>query len=208
MAQKIKTVFVCSECGFETAKWLGKCPDCGKWNTLNEEVKAEVSAKSASAKTSVITAAPAEVSKLNEVESGDDIRYLTGIEELDRVLGGGMVPGSVVLVSGDPGIGKSTLLLQMCQPLSNMLKILYVTGEESSRQIKLRAMRLGVDNDSMLICACTDLERIIATIDSCAPDLVIIDSIQTISNAEMSSAAGSVSQIRECTQRLTFEAKQ
>lgn len=208
MAQKIKTVFVCSECGFETAKWLGKCPDCGRWNTLNEEVKAESSAKSSAAKSSALAAVPAEVSKLNDVESGEDIRYLTGIEELDRVLGGGMVPGSVVLVSGDPGIGKSTLLLQMCQPLSAMLKILYVTGEESSRQIKLRAMRLGVDNDSMLICACTDLDRIIAAIDSCSPDLVIIDSIQTISNAEMSSAAGSVSQIRECTQRLTHEAKQ
>lgn len=207
--QKIKKVFVCSECGYETSKWLGKCPDCGNWNTLNEEIKTEAPLKSfaSSAKPSV-NVPPAETTKLNDVESGDDIRYLSGIDELDRVLGGGIVPGSVVLISGDPGIGKSTLLLQMCQPLSAMLKILYVTGEESARQIKLRAMRLGVDNDSMLICACTDLDRIISTIDSCNPELVIIDSIQTISNAEMASAPGSVSQIRECTQRLTREAKE
>ena len=205
--QKIKKVFTCSECGYETAKWLGKCPDCGSWNTLNEEVRQEQpkNFKSASTVTAVFAA---DVSKLNDVESGDDIRYLTGIDELDRVLGGGMVPGSVVLISGDPGIGKSTLLLQMCQPLSKMLKILYVTGEESIRQIKLRAMRLGVDNDTMMVCASTDAEQIIATIEKHSPELVIVDSIQTISTSDLNSSAGSVTQIRECTQRLTKVAKE
>lgn len=207
MAQKIKKVFICSECGFETAKWMGKCPDCGSWNTLNEEIRQEQPKgfKTASAALSV---AAADVSRLNDVESGDDIRYLTGIEELDRVLGGGMVPGSVVLISGDPGIGKSTLLLQMCQPLSQMLKILYVTGEESARQIKLRAIRLGVDNDTMMVCASTDAEQIIATIEKYSPELVIVDSIQTISTSDLNSSAGSVTQIRECTQRLTKAAKE
>lgn len=207
MAQKIKKVFICSECGFETAKWMGKCPDCGSWNTLNEEVRQE-QPKSFRSSAAISTTAAADISKLNEVESGDDIRYLTGIEELDRVLGGGMVPGSVVLISGDPGIGKSTLLLQMCQPLSQMLKILYVTGEESVRQIKLRAMRLGVDNDTMMVCASTDAEQIIATIEKHSPELVIVDSIQTISTSDLNSSAGSVTQIRECTQRLTKAAKE
>ncbi len=205
--QKLKKIYICSECGFETAKWLGKCPDCGSWNSLSEEVRTESSKKAVASPAANLVAA-AEVSKLNDVESGDEIRYLTGIDELDRVLGGGMVPGSVVLISGDPGIGKSTLLLQMCQPLSDMLKILYVTGEESVRQIKLRAMRLGVNNDSMLICASTDLDQVLATIDKCSPELVIIDSIQTVSSAELSSSSGSVSQIRECTQRLTRAAKE
>jgi len=206
--QKIKKLYVCSECGFETAKWLGKCPDCGSWNSLNEEIRSELPKKASVSGLTSTNASAAEVSKLNDVESGEDIRYLTGIDELDRVLGGGLVPGSVVLISGDPGIGKSTLLLQMCQPLSKMLKILYVTGEESVRQIKLRAMRLGVDNDTMLICASTDLDQVIATIDKCSPELVIIDSIQTISSSELSSSSGSVSQIRECTQRLTKAAKE
>lgn len=206
MAQKIKKVFTCSECGYESAKWLGKCPDCGSWNTLNEEIKAQAPSKTTPA--SLAThAIPATVSALNAVESGEEIRYITGICELDRVLGGGMVPGSVVLISGDPGIGKSTLLLQMCQPLSSLLKVLYVTGEESVRQIKLRALRLGVNNDSMLICASTDLAQILATIEQCSPDLVIIDSIQTISFSELSSSSGSVTQVRECTQRLTRAAK-
>ncbi|HWP51885.1 MAG TPA: DNA repair protein RadA [Clostridia bacterium] len=205
MAQKVKMVFTCSECGFESAKWLGKCPDCGSWNTMNEEMKAQAPQK-LSGSVAVHTL-PAAVSALNTVESGEEIRYITGITELDRVLGGGMVPGSVVLISGDPGIGKSTLLLQMCQPLAAMLKVLYVTGEESVRQIKLRALRLGVSNEGMLICASTDLIQILATIEQCGPDLVIIDSIQTISFAELSSSSGSVTQVRECTQRLTRAAK-
>lgn len=205
MAQKVKKVFICSECGFESAKWLGKCPDCGSWNTMNEEIKAQAPQKPSGS--IAAQALPAAVSALNAVESGEEIRYVTGITELDRVLGGGMVPGSVVLISGDPGIGKSTLLLQMCQPLSAMLKVLYITGEESVRQIKLRAMRLGVRNDSMLICASTDLGQILATIEQCNPDIVIVDSIQTISLAELSSSSGSITQVRECTQRLIRAAK-
>ncbi len=206
MAQKIKQVFICSECGFESAKWLGKCPDCSNWNTMNEEIRAQALQKSASGVVS--NALPAVVSALDEVESGDEMRYVTGITELDRVLGGGMVPGSVVLISGDPGIGKSTLLLQMCQPLSCMLKVLYVTGEESIRQIKLRALRLDANNNHMLICASTDLEQILATIAEHSPDLVIVDSIQTISFSALSSSSGSVTQVRECTQRLTRAAKE
>lgn len=205
MAQKNKQVFICSECGFESAKWLGKCPDCGNWNTMNEEIRAQVPQRlSGSVASNALAAA---VSSLNEVESGEEIRYITGITELDRVLGGGMVPGSVVLISGDPGIGKSTLLLQMCQPLSAMLKVLYVTGEESIRQIKLRAMRLDANNNQMLICASTDLDQILVTIAQHSPDLVIIDSIQTISLSTLSSSSGSVTQVRECTQRLTRAAK-
>lgn len=205
MAQKIKQVFICSECGYESAKWLGKCPDCGSWNTMNEEIKAQPQKRAGSI--AIHTGPAAEVSALNAVESGEEIRYVTGISELDRVLGGGMVPGSVVLISGDPGIGKSTLLLQMCQPLSAMLKVLYITGEESVRQIKLRAIRLGVSNNGMFICASTDLSQILATIEKCSPDLVIVDSIQTISYADLSSSSGSVTQVRECTQRLTRAAK-
>lgn len=210
MAGKLKKAFVCSECGYETAKWVGKCPDCGAWNSMSEEIKTQQTPIKSVGSTAIAASrcAPASVSKLHEVESGEEIRYLTGIDELDRVLGGGMVPGSVVLISGDPGIGKSTLLLQMCQPLSQMLKILYVTGEESVRQIKLRAMRLGVDNDTLMICAATDLNQILSTIDSTSPQLVIVDSIQTISYDELTSSCGSVTQVRECTQRLTRAAKE
>ena len=136
MASKLKKLYICSNCGYETAKWLGKCPDCGSWNTLNEEVRIDAPPQAAaSAAACAAASVPAPVTTLDEVESGEEIRYITGISELDRVLGGGMVPGSVILVSGDPGIGKSTLLLQMCQPLSALLKILYVTGEESTREI-------------------------------------------------------------------------
>ncbi|MFV0498144.1 MAG: DNA repair protein RadA [Candidatus Fimivivens sp.] len=205
MAQKIKQVYTCSECGYESVKWLGKCPDCSSWNTMNEEIKAL--APSNKSDRMAIHAVPAAVSSLNAVESGEEIRYVTEITELDRVLGGGMVPGSVVLISGDPGIGKSTLLLQMCQPIATMLKVLYITGEESVRQIKLRALRLGVSNDNMYICASTDLGQILATIEQCRPELVIVDSIQTISHAALSSSSGSVTQVRECTQQLTRAAK-
>lgn len=209
MASKLKKLYICSNCGYETAKWLGKCPDCGSWNTLNEEVRIDAPPQAAaSAAACAAASVPAPVTTLDEVESGEEIRYITGISELDRVLGGGMVPGSVILVSGDPGIGKSTLLLQMCQPLSALLKILYVTGEESTRQIKLRAMRLGVQNNGLMLCACNDVGQILATIGQNSPDLVIIDSIQTISAAEISSSSGSVSQVRECTQRLTRLAKE
>ena len=203
----MKKLYVCSNCGYETGKWLGKCPDCGSWNTLTEEIRVDTPVPKGSP---ALLAAhpPAEVTTLDEVESGEEIRYPTGISELDRVLGGGMVPGAVMLVSGDPGIGKSTLLLQVCRSLEASLRVLYVTGEESTRQIKLRALRLGVENPLLMLCACNDVGQILATIDREHPDLVIVDSIQTISAAEISSSAGSVSQVRECTQRLTHLAKE
>lgn len=202
---KIKKVFCCTQCGYETSKWLGKCPDCGSWNTLQEEIRSDNPVKSfgLSANSGITVA----VSKLNEIQSGDEIRCLSGINELDRVLGGGIVPGAVVLISGDPGIGKSTLLLQMCDPLSRMMEVLYVTGEESARQIKLRALRLNVSTEGLLICPSTDLEQVMAAIEQSQPKLVIVDSIQTMSIAELSSSAGSVTQIRECTQRLLRLAK-
>ena len=204
---KPKNMYVCSECGYESAKWLGKCPDCSSWNSFSEEIRVEEPAKKGAAAVSSLMPA-AEVSSLSSIDSSEEIRYISGIDELDRVLGGGLVPGSVVLISGDPGIGKSTLMLQMCSPLSKMMKILYVTGEESSRQIKLRALRLGVDSENLLICALNDLNRIISAIDSERPELVIVDSIQTMNLTELSSSPGSVSQVRECTQALSRTAKE
>ncbi len=203
---KIKKLFVCSECGYQSAKWMGKCPECEKWNTFAEEVISEAPAEKYK-KEAAISYDKSAFVPLKDINSGEEIRYKTNISELDRVLGGGMVPGEVVLLSGDPGIGKSTLLLQMCKSLNKDLKILYATGEESSRQIKLRAIRLGVDKDNLYIYAGTNLMSIVAIIESQRPDLVIIDSIQTMTISELSSSAGSVTQIRECTQQLILSAK-
>lgn len=203
---KNKTVFICSECGYETSKWYGKCPDCGAWNTLTEQVRQQVSsnkAKAAAAGTSV----PVHAARLSEISSDDSQRYKTGVDELDRVLGGGIVPGSVMLLSGDPGIGKSTLLLQICEYLCAGLKILYVSGEESARQLKLRANRLKVNSDHLYIAATTDIESILETIRSVSPDIVMIDSIQTMNLAALTSSSGSIAQVRECTQILIGVAK-
>ena len=205
MAAKIKKVFICSECGFESAKWAGKCPECQSWNSMLEEVRAEQPKGKISA---TVPALAAPVANLLEIESGENIRYRTEIQELDRVLGGGMVPGSVVLISGDPGIGKSTLLLQLCHPLSQQMRILYVTGEESARQIKLRALRLGVDAQNLMVLATTDLNQIVAAIHQTSPQLVIVDSIQTIGISQLSSSSGSVVQIRESTRILSRMAKE
>lgn len=205
MTGKQKTVYCCSECGYEAAKWVGRCPDCGSWNSMTEQNRAP--AKSAPAGFTVASK-PAAVERLSDISSGEEIRYMTGIDEMDRVLGGGLVPGSVVLLSGDPGIGKSTLLLQLCSGLSKEMKIVYATGEESARQIKLRAMRLGVEGDNLYICASTDLDQMIAAVEQSAPELVIVDSIQTMQAAGLSSSPGSVAQTRECTQRLLRMAKE
>ena len=199
MAAKQKTVYCCSECGNETANWAGKCPACGAWNTL---IEVKLDAPGARGKSAVramrqITRAK----RISELDMTAEIRFSTGISEFDRVLGGGAVVGALVLVGGAPGIGKSTLLLQMCGRVSGK-RILYITGEESERQLKLRAVRLGVDSGDIYVLAETDIDSIIAAVDEVKPDVVIIDSIQTVSDADISSAPGSITQVRECTMRL------
>jgi len=175
---KNRSVFVCNNCGYETIKWYGRCPDCGEWNSLIEEVRQQVStSKAARASAAAPTAQGAGVSRLSKISSDDSQRYMTGVGELDRVLGGGIVAGSVMLLSGDPGIGKSTLLLQICQYLCDGLKILYVSGEESARQLKLRANRLGVASDHLYVAATTDIEIVMETIRQLSPDVVMIESI-------------------------------
>ena len=193
---KQKTVFCCSECGNETAKWNGRCTACGAWDTL-VEVKADVKAKPAAKRASY-----KEPKLISELDTEAEIRFSTGIGELDRVLGGGAVRGSIVLVGGAPGIGKSTLLLQLCGLVDKEQKILYVSGEESERQIKMRAQRLGVDNGKIYVLAETMLDEVLKAIDKLEPDIVIIDSIQTMFDDEVSSAPGSVSQVRECTMSI------
>ena len=206
MASKTKTIYCCSECGNETANWAGKCPACGSWNTL-EEVKF--------AKDSAGRGIPGrrltnyeKPKKLKELDAGEEIRFSTGISEFDRVLGGGAVVGSLVLVGGAPGIGKSTLLLQMCAGSVGNRRILYVTGEESQRQLKLRATRLGVDGDEIFVMAETDITSVLAAADDLEPDILIIDSIQTISDENVNSAPGSISQVRECTLRIMRHTKE
>ena len=196
MANKQKTVYICSECGSETPNWAGKCPSCGAWNTLTE-----LRLDKAGSKVRDVSRA-AKAKKLEELDSTEEIRFSTGISEFDRVLGGGAVSGSLVLVGGAPGIGKSTLLLQMCAACGRERRILYVSGEESERQLKLRADRLGVSGGELYVLAETDLDSILSAAESLQPDIVIIDSIQTVSNGDLSSAPGSIAQVRECTMRI------
>ncbi len=201
---KIKSSYICSECGYESVKWYGKCPGCGEWNTMNEEIAAPA-AKQVEARVKVASAHSRPIA-LNSIDTTDEVRYKTGISELDNVLGGGIVKGSLVLIGGDPGIGKSTILLQVCQNLADKLSILYVSGEESRRQIKLRANRLGVNNEFLILTE-TDVEIAAEHIKSEKPDLVIIDSIQTMNLTQLSSSPGSVTQVRECTNLLMRTAK-
>lgn len=201
---KAKTKFVCSECGYESGGWLGKCPACGSWNTLFEEVVAKSGSSSGSG--SGLPAAKA--IPLNEIRTEAGMRFDTGYGELNRVLGGGVVPGSLVLVGGDPGIGKSTLILQMCEGLGETRKTLYVSGEESATQIKLRADRLGVRRNGILMLAETAFDRVEDAIAREHPSVVIIDSIQTIYNSDISSSPGSVSQVRDVTGNFLRIAKQ
>lgn len=204
MPGKVKSVYVCSECGFEAPKWCGKCPGCGHWNTMNEEIRETSPKKSfgAVSHASVLRAVP-----IAEVSLSEEARYRTGMSELDRVLGGGIVKGSLILISGEPGIGKSTILLQICGSLGRQLKILYVSGEESARQIKLRAARLGVENSNLYLLAETDIQAVIEQIRADRPDLVMIDSIQTMNFTDLNSSPGSVSQVRECTSAVMRAAK-
>ena len=207
MAKKSKTVFVCQECGYESPKWMGQCPGCRQWNTFVEETFSASSGRGIS-QTMPKAGTRNEPVALTKIQAGEDDRIKTEIEELDRVLGGGIVQGSMVLVGGDPGIGKSTLLLQVCRQLSNKdHKVLYISGEESLRQIKLRAERIGEFNDLLLLMCETNLEAIRSTIERVKPEAVVIDSIQTMYNEEISSAPGSVSQVRESTGILMQIAK-
>ena len=199
MANKRKTVYCCAECGNETSNWAGRCPACGAWNTLQEVTIEPGSGKQSAVKA---RAAAGKAKPLSELDTLEEIRFATGISEFDRVLGGGAVAGSLVLVGGAPGIGKSTLLLQMCASAGAGRKILYVTGEESQRQLKLRAMRLGVDGENIYVLAETDIDSIIAAIDELKPDIAIIDSVQTVSDSGVASAPGSITQVRECTMRI------
>lgn len=198
MAVKSKTVYVCSECGYESPKWIGKCAGCGEWNTMVEDVRLPQKAVTAAAKPlHTFSARP-----LSQIDAADEHRFVTGIKELDRVLGGGIVKGSVVLLSGNPGIGKSTILLQVCNALQGNLNILYVSGEESAIQIKLRAKRIGVESDNVSIMTETDVQTVCEYISSAKPDLVIIDSIQTMQHSDIASSPGSIVQVRESTNLL------
>lgn len=205
MAVKSKTVYVCSNCAYEAPKWLGKCPECGEWATMEEEVRTVANTKEKAvlaSKSKSITSY-----SLNDIQPDNELRYKTGMSELDRVLGGGIVKGSLVLLSGDPGIGKSTILLQICQNLGKRLKILYVSGEESYSQIKMRADRLKVCTENLFILCETDVQAICEHIQSTSPDLVIVDSIQTMNFTELNSSPGCVTQVRESSNLLMRTAK-
>ncbi len=201
MAGKQKSVYMCSECGGQFPKWSGKCPLCGEWNTIAEEIITVQRAGASAVRRAQITT-------MEGIDTQAETRYLTGIGELDRVLGGGIVPGGLMLIGGDPGIGKSTLLLQICGHLSEKFRILYVSGEESARQIKLRAERLSVGGENLLLFCETDMDAILEAIRAEKPDIVIVDSIQTVSLSEVASSPGSVTQVRECASALMREAKQ
>ena len=200
---KIKSVYICSECGYESPKWFGKCPGCGEWNTMNEEIK---SSPKTVTSTKTISSKYSTPKTINEISTNDEERFDTGFAELNRVLGGGIVKGSLILLGGDPGIGKSTILMQICQKLTD-IKILYVSGEESLRQLKLRANRLGGNNNNLLLMTETDVEIVTEQINSIKPDLVMIDSIQTMVLSELSSSAGSITQVRESTNVIMRTAK-
>ena len=196
---KTKSVFFCTNCGNETPKWMGRCPSCGAYNTMEEHVeKPSVPGKG--------KAAPVGMSRrpqrIREVDGDGEIRFSTGMGELDRVLGGGAVAGSLVLVGGAPGIGKSTLLLQICNSLCSGRRVLYVSGEESERQLKLRAERLGVSPEDLFILSETRLSDIVDTVDEMKPDILIVDSIQTLYNENNDSSPGSVSQVKDCTMTM------
>lgn len=202
---KIKSVYICSECGYESPKWYGKCPSCGEWNTMNEEIK-DTSKSSPTVKSRSFSSY-AKPYSITEISTDDEHRYDTGCKELNRVLGGGIVKGSLILLGGDPGIGKSTVLMQICQFMGNLLKILYVSGEESKRQLKLRANRLGVNSPNLYVMTETDVEVVCEQIKNVKPDLVMVDSIQTMNLTELNSSPGSVTQVRECTNMLMRTAK-
>ena len=205
MAKKNSTVFVCNNCGYESGKWLGKCPACNEWNTFFEEKVINIKAANSN---SLSKDKISEVVKLNDVEKKETTRIKTGIGELDRVLGGGFVNGSLTLLGGEPGIGKSTIILQICQSVNVDGNILYVSGEESAEQIKLRADRLNIKKDNLLFLAETDIDLVEASIEKTNAKFIIIDSIQTMYSEEITSAPGSVSQVRDITAKVMKMCKQ
>lgn len=209
MPPKVKTLFVCTSCGMEHPKWSGKCMGCGEWNTLEEITVSPAAPKNFSAASTVSAGRGSLLNPtpINQIDIVNEHRFNTGIGELNRVLGGGIVKGSVVLLSGDPGIGKSTILLQVSGNIAEKRNVLYVTGEESANQLKLRAKRLGVNNDKLLVLSQTDVLAICDVISSTRPDLVVIDSIQTMNLEGVNSSSGSITQVRECTAMLIHLAK-
>ena len=202
---KTKTIFYCTSCGSEFPKWQGRCPGCGQWNTLVEHV--EKPAAPGRAKSAPVGASRTP-KKLHQVDTGDEIRFDTGMSELDQVLGGGAVEGSLVLVGGAPGIGKSTLLLQICANICKERTVLYVSGEESERQLKLRAERLGVESENLYILSETRMSALLEDVEAVKPDILIADSIQTLYNEDNESSPGSVSQVKDCTMSLMHLSKQ
>ena len=206
---KEKTSYICASCGYETARWLGCCPDCGAWNTFEERKAAPIAiSKTAEKAARYQTSRKAEALPLSEIEEKREARSSTGNEELDRVLGGGLVPGSAILIGGDPGIGKSTLLLQTASSLSETMKVLYVSGEESAQQIKMRAVRLGVRQDRLYVLPENDVETVLEKCEKMQPDVLIIDSIQTMVSEDSGSAPGSVSQVRQSAGAIVRYAKE
>ncbi len=199
---KIKQVYVCTQCGYESPKWNGQCPQCREWSTMEEKIIQDSPQKGMGAPSKAV-----EIKPIGEVKGGSEMRFSTGLKELDRVLGGGLVVGSLTLVGGDPGIGKSTLLLQICQYLGQDKNILYVSGEESMSQIKLRAERLGVDTGKLFLACETSVESIISTCMLNRPDVLIVDSVQTMMCDHVSGTPGSVSQIKEATAAFMHLAK-
>ena len=205
---KLKSIYICSECGYESPKWYGKCPECGEWNTFTEDVREEeLPSKQKTSSLMTNISDDDKVENILDIAVENEYRYVTGIKELDRVVGGGIVKGSVILLGGDPGIGKSTMLLQICGKLCSKIKILYISGEESKAQLKLRANRLGVSAENLLIAPYTDISQVVNAITSEKPDMVMIDSIQTMNFSAIASSSGSVTQVKECTSILTKVAK-
>lgn len=204
---KSRYIYTCNQCGYESSKWNGKCPSCNAWNSFEEELADSAPASSGRSSAQASADLTDKILELENIGIDSDVRYDTGIGELNRVLGGGLVKGSLVLLGGEPGIGKSTLLLQICQFLGEEHSVLYVSGEESARQIKLRAERLGVDTENLYILTATDAESVSATIINAAPDIAIIDSIQTMSIGRITSSPGSLTQVRECTNLFMHTAK-
>ena len=201
---KSKTVFYCTECGNETGKWSGRCPACGAWNTLTEAPS--VPAPGGKAVPGNAGSRRNTPRRITELDDAEEIRFSTGVTELDRVLGGGAVRGSLVLFGGAPGIGKSTLLLQICGNLAQQ-KVLYVTGEESGRQLKMRAVRLGAEGEDLYVLAETDINAVIRSAEELTPDILIIDSVQTMYNSDISSAPGSINQVKDATMSVMRLAK-